>query len=279
MSDNKVTNIKGFRQAPQPTKGEVQKENATLGQQLTQRLQGMQQFFGNLINQLMRQSKTHDQELSQVSMWLASGPVADAAAKGDNLLMDYIGVVVDENGVETKVTLETADGPKEVPDYFDGGAGKLFMLTNLVGGTLIPGFEEQLVGLKAGEGREIVAQFPAEYGVPSLQGKKARFTVYVHEVRRPFVNSPVGELIDQNQRIREEVRAKALADAQAKAVAEKAEREAKAAPAQMDSAPVEATTPAEVSEPTQESTPVEAVVQTAAENSDNTPGAEQTSGS
>lgn len=255
MSDQKVTPLKGFRQPPQPTKGQVLKENQTLGEQLTQRIQGVQQFFGNLINQLMRQSRTHDQELNQVSMWLASGPTAEGAQKGDNLLLDYIGVLLNEDGSEAKVTVESADGPKEIPDYFDGGAGKLFMLTNLVGGTLIPGFEEQLVGLKAGEGREIVAQFPAEYGVESLKGKKAKFTVYIHEVRRPFLNSPVGDLIDQNQRIRDEAKAKALADAQAAAAKAKAEKEAPKAE--------------EVQAPAAEA-------QTEAPVSDNSSGAEQT---
>lgn len=240
MSDQKVTNLKGFRTPPKPTKGQVLQENQTLSEQLGQRLQGVQQFFGNLINQLMRQSRTHDQELNQVSMWLASAPTADAAQKGDNLLLDYIGVLLNDDGSESKITVESTEGPKEVPDYFDGGAGKLFMLTNLVGGTLIPGFEEQLVGLKSGEGREIVAQFPAEYGVQSLQGKKAKFTVYVHDVRRPFVNSPVGDLIDQNQRIRDEAKAKALAEAQAAHAKAKAEQEASAKVEEPTVAPTDA---------------------------------------
>lgn len=226
MTDKNAIPLKGFRQAPQPTKGEVQKENQTLAQQLTQRIQGLQQFFGNLINQLMRQSKAHDQELSQVSMWLAGRNTDTAAEKGDHLLLDYIGVLLNDDGSEAKVTVETAEGSKEIPDYFDGGAGKLFMLTNLGGGTLIPGFEEQLVGLKAGEGREIQVQFPEEYGVKSLQSKKAKFTVYVHEVKRVYANSAVGDLIDENQRIRDAVRAKMVADAQAKAAAAKAEKEA-----------------------------------------------------
>lgn len=227
MSNDKVTHLKGFRSAPNPTKGQVQKENETLGQQLTQRVQGLQQFFGNLINQLMRQSKTHDQELSQVSLWLAGRDTDTAAEKGDHLLMDYIGVLIAEDGSDSKITVETAEGPKEIPDYFDGGAGKLFMLTNLGGGTLIPGFEEQLIGLKAGEGKVIEVQFPDEYAVPSLKAKKARFTVYVHAVKRVYANSSVGDLIDENQRIRDAVKAKAVADAQAKAAAEKAAKEEK----------------------------------------------------
>lgn len=247
MSDKNVTPIKGFRQAPQPTKGQVLKENETLGQQLTQRIQGLQQFFGNLINQLMRQSKTHDQELSQVSLWLAGKLVDDAAQKGDHLLMDYIGVLLNEDGTEAQVTVETVEGPKQIPDYFDGGAGKLFMLTNLGGGTLIAGFEEQLIGMKAGEGKVVEVQFPKEYGVASLQDKKAKFTVFIHEVNRSYSNSPVGDLIDENQRIRDAAKAKALADAQAVAAEARAKKEAEKAPeapkAEMDSAPAEASQP------------------------------------
>lgn len=251
MSEN-VTPIKGFRQAPKPTKGQVQQENATLAQQLTQRLQGVQQFFGNLINQLMRQSKTHDQELSAVSQWLAAGSTSEALQKGDHAIMDYAGVLLKEDGTVSTVKLTDSEGKEvEIPDYFDGGSGKLFMLTNLGGGTLIPGFEEQLVGLKAGEGKEIEVQFPKEYGVESLRDKKAKFTVFIHEVKRPYKNSPVGDVIDQNQRLREEAKAKALAEARAAAEA--------AAKTQAAETPAES--PA---------------VETKAETSDNGAGAEQT---
>ena len=256
--------LKGFRQAPKPTKAEVQKENETLGQQLTQRLQSVQQFFGNLINQLMRQSKTHDQELNSLSQWLAAASVNDGAQKGDHLLMDYAGLLLDKDGNPSRVTVETAEGPKEIPDFFDGGSGKLFMLTNLVGGTLIPGFEEQLVGLKAGEGKEIEVQFPKEYGVESLRERKAKFTVFVHDVKRPYKNSPVGDLIDENQRIREEAKRKAIADAQAAAAKAKADKEAKTS----EEAPK-----AEGSQAVSDSAPQEA--ETAPEKSDNEAGTAQ----
>lgn len=226
MTNQNVQTMKGFRNPPKPTKGEVEKENQTLGQELTQRIQSLQQFFGNLINQLMQKTKSHDQELNQVSVWLASNPTSDAAKKGDNLLMDYAGALLSEDGSLSKVTVETAEGPKEIVDYFDGGSGKLFMLNNLGGGTLIEGFEEQLVGLKGGEGKEIEVQFPKEYGVKSLQERKARFTVFIHEVRRPFANSSVGDLVDENQRIRDAVKAKAISDAQAAAVKAQAEKDA-----------------------------------------------------
>jgi len=222
--------LKGFRQPPKPTKAEVEKENQTLGQQLSQRVQGLQQFFGNLINQLMRQSQTHDQELSMVSQWMASKEVDAGAEKGDHLLMDYAGLLLNDDGSAATVEVETAEGKKSMPDYFEGGSGKLFMLANLGGGTLIPGFEEQLVGLKAGEGKEITVQFPKEYGVKSLQDKKAKFTVFVHQVRRTFKNSAVGDLIEENERIRKAAREKAIADAQAKKIAAQKKEELESTP-------------------------------------------------
>lgn len=275
MTDQ-VTPIKGFRQPPKPTKGEVQKENQTLGQQLQQRIQSMQQFFGNMINQLMKQGRSNEQELDLLTTWLAARPIDVGAEKEDHLLMDYAGVILNEDGTEATVELLDGQGEmKKVPDYFDGGSGKLFMLKNLGGGTLIPGFEEQLIGLKASEGKQLDVQFPKEYGVESLKDKKARFTVYIHEVRRPIANSPVGELIDANAKLRAEARAKALADAQAAAEKAKAEAQTAADEASL-SAPVEAQAAETPAEDAVNTTSSPEVPQTEATASDNTPGAEQT---
>lgn len=218
---NKVTPIKGFRQAPAPTKGEVQKENATLVDQLTNRVNGLQQFYGNLINQVMRQNKTHEQELSAVSIWLATAATTEESKLGDSLLLDYAGVLLNEDGTDAKIILkDSSETAVEMSDYFDGGSGKLFMLNNLGGGTLIAGFEEQMVGLKANEGKEVIVQFPENYGIESLRNKKAKFTVYIHEVRRAFDTSPVGKLIDENMRVRAEIQAKLASEAKAKKAAE-----------------------------------------------------------
>lgn len=282
MTDQ-VTPIKGFRQQPAPTKGEVQKENQTLGQQLQQRVQGLQQFYGNLINQLMQKGRAHDQELNLLTTWLAARTITDGAAKEDHLLMDYAGVLLNEDGTEATVEVLVAEGgTAKIPDYFDGGSGKLFMLTNLGGGTLIPGFEEQLVGLKASEGKQLEVQFPKEYGVESLREKKARFTVFIHEVRRPIADSPVGALIEENTRIRAEAKAKALADAQAaqaaavaaKAAEDEASLAAPASPAET-SAPTSAESAPETTQPAE--TPAEAAPATPAETpAEATPAPEAT---
>jgi len=55
-----------------------------------------------------------------------------------------------------------------------------------IGGTgFIPGFTEQLEGMKAGEARTIEVTFPADYGVPDLAGKAATFDVTAKTLRRP----------------------------------------------------------------------------------------------
>ncbi|NVJ99407.1 MAG: trigger factor [Alphaproteobacteria bacterium] len=86
------------------------------------------------------------------------------AAEGDAVLIDYVGSI---DGVE-----------------FDGGKGDDFQL-ELGSGMFIPGFEDQLVGSKAGQDVEVKVNFPAEYHAADLAGKEAVFAVNVKEVRKP----------------------------------------------------------------------------------------------
>ncbi len=86
------------------------------------------------------------------------------AAEGDAVVIDYVGRV---DGVE-----------------FDGGKGEGFQL-ELGSGMFIPGFEEQLVGSKAGQEVLVKVTFPAQYHAEKLAGKEAEFTVTVNEVKKP----------------------------------------------------------------------------------------------
>ena len=86
------------------------------------------------------------------------------AANGDRVTMDYEGKV---------------DG---VP--FDGGKDSNAELV-LGSGRFIPGFEEQLVGLKAGDEKTITVNFPADYPAPNLAGKEATFDVSVKAIASP----------------------------------------------------------------------------------------------
>ena len=86
------------------------------------------------------------------------------AKNGDAVLIDYIGRV---------------DG-----EAFDGGAAEGHQL-ELGTGTFIPGFEDQLVGAKAGDEKLVKVTFPSEYQSADLAGKDAEFTVNVKEVQSP----------------------------------------------------------------------------------------------
>ncbi|MBE6037314.1 MAG: trigger factor [Clostridiales bacterium] len=89
--------------------------------------------------------------------------VVDRAAKeGDTVMIDYAGFVGEEQ--------------------FEGGTAERQPL-NLGSGTFIPGFEEQLVGLSAGEEKDVVVTFPTEYHAENLAGKEAVFKCKVHEVK------------------------------------------------------------------------------------------------
>jgi trigger factor len=65
---------------------------------------------------------------------------------------------------------------------FEGGARDGFDLT-LGSGAFVPGFEDQLVGVKAGEQRTVNVTFPEDYGSAKLAGKPAEFAITVHAVK------------------------------------------------------------------------------------------------
>ncbi|WP_265562549.1 trigger factor [Sphingomicrobium arenosum] len=84
------------------------------------------------------------------------------AAKGDLVVMDFVGSV---------------DG-----EEFEGGAAE-DMDIELGSGRLIPGFEDQLEGAKAGDKRTVEVTFPEDYPAENLKGKPAQFAVTVKKVR------------------------------------------------------------------------------------------------
>ena len=72
---------------------------------------------------------------------------------------------------------------------FEGGKGEGMSL-ELGSGRLIPGFEEQLVGVKANEQTTVSVTFPADYHVDYLKGRAATFDVTVNEVQTPRAMQP-----------------------------------------------------------------------------------------
>lgn len=85
-----------------------------------------------------------------------------------------------ENGDQTKIDfVGRIDG-----EEFEGGAAQDFEL-ELGSGRFIPGFEEQIVGAKVGDEREVEVSFPDEYPAEHLKGKAAVFSVTIKEVKTP----------------------------------------------------------------------------------------------
>jgi trigger factor len=89
----------------------------------------------------------------------AEGRVAET---GDLVVMDFVGKV---DGVA-----------------FDGGTGE-DMSVEIGSGRLIPGFEDQVVGVKAGDERQINVNFPADYQAKELAGKAATFDLTIKSVK------------------------------------------------------------------------------------------------
>jgi trigger factor len=98
------------------------------------------------------------------------------------------------------------DGDTAVIDFegflgeeaFEGGAGEDHSL-EIGSGSFIPGFEEQLIGLKTGEQKDVTVTFPEEYHAAELAGKEATFKVTVKEVKGkelPELNDELAKEID-----------------------------------------------------------------------------------
>ena len=89
----------------------------------------------------------------------------------------------DENGkVENgDVAVIDFEGSKD-GEPFEGGKGENYSL-EIGSNTFIPGFEEQLIGMKSGEEKDIKVTFPEDYMEESLKGQDATFKVKVHEIK------------------------------------------------------------------------------------------------
>lgn len=113
-----------------------------------------------------------------------------AAENGDTVVIDFVGSV---DGVE-----------------FEGGKGSNHSL-ELGSGQFIPGFEEQLVGTKAGETVEVKVIFPENYQAEDLAGKEALFVTTVNEVKAkelPELDDELAKDIDEEVETLDELKAK-----------------------------------------------------------------------
>ena len=112
-------------------------------------------------------------------------PVERTAKAGDTVLLDYSGFVGE--------------------NQFEGGTAEKQTL-KLGSGQFIPGFEEQLIGAKAGEDRDVEVKFPEEYHAPDLAGQDAVFHCHIHEVREeqlPELNDDFAQDVSEFDTIKE----------------------------------------------------------------------------
>ena len=108
-----------------------------------------------------------DADIKQLASRNSSISTVERAAKdGDTVIIDFDGYM---DGVA-----------------FDGGKGENYTL-RLGSGTFIPGFEDQVIGMAAGDEKDVEVTFPADYGTQELAGKPATFKVKVHEVKETLV--------------------------------------------------------------------------------------------
>lgn len=132
-----------------------------------------------------------DAKLENERKNLAELVVKDGAAEnGDTVVIDFVGSV---DGVE-----------------FDGGKGENHSL-ELGSGQFIPGFEDQLVGAKAGDEVEVKVTFPEDYQAADLAGKAAVFVTKVNEVKAkevPALDDELAKDLDDEVETLDELKAK-----------------------------------------------------------------------
>ena len=126
-------------------------------------------YLGVEIEKIVNEVKDEDvvAELAAVQKKQARIETVEREAKeGDTVVLDYSGFVGEEQ--------------------FQGGTAENQELV-LGSGSFIPGFEEQLIGTKSNENKDVVVTFPEEYHAEDLAGKEAVFHCTVHEVKEEIL--------------------------------------------------------------------------------------------
>jgi len=150
---------KGFRKSKKPTKNEVNKKTTdTLNLALAE-INQMRLMFGRSITNLR-------QEQTALINLLRTTETLEPVKKGDKVQVDYIGRLLKEDG--------------SLGDLFDGNYG-LGYIVDIGSGSLIPGFEDKLIGMRKDATKEIDLTFPEQYS-NDLKGKNVRFIVRLSKV-------------------------------------------------------------------------------------------------
>ncbi|WP_152654775.1 trigger factor [Oceanobacillus sp. CFH 90083] len=164
---------------------------------------------------------------------------AEVEVKPEVKLGEYKGLEVEEKSVEVtdedvdqeienlrerqaelvvKEDSEIEDGDTAVIDFegfkdgeaFEGGQGENHSL-EIGSGQFIPGFEEQLIGKKAGDETEVKVTFPEEYHAEDLAGQEAVFKVKIHEVKAkelPELDDEFAKDVDEDVETLDELKTK-----------------------------------------------------------------------
>lgn len=125
-----------------------------------------------------------------------------AVEKGDTVILDYSG---------------TVDGVK-----FDGGTAENQTL-EIGSGAFIPGFEDQMIGMKLGEEKDLNVRFPDQYGAENLAGKDSVFHVKVNEIKvkeLPDLDDEFANLVSEFETMdayKADVKARLVKDAEERA--------------------------------------------------------------
>ena len=135
---------------------------------------------------------TQLESLRERSAPIVEEPEGTAAEEGHSVTIDFVGSI---------------DG-----EAFEGGSAKGHDL-ELGSGRLVPGFEEQLVGVVAGDDRQVEIDFPEDYGNADLAGKHAVFDVHVEAVKKRQLSElddefakDLGDEFETLEQLRERIR-------------------------------------------------------------------------
>lgn len=117
----------------------------------------------------------------------------DVRVELDNIRNKNARIITKEDGVVENTNIANIDFEGFLDGVpFEGGKAEKYDL-EIGSGAFIPGFEEQLIGMKVGEERDITTTFPENYGNADLAGKTTIFKIKLHEVKK----KEIAELDDE----------------------------------------------------------------------------------
>ncbi|MET1247464.1 trigger factor [Sporolactobacillus sp. STCC-11] len=157
----------------------------------------------------------------------------------------YAELVVKEDGEVEKGDTAVIDFDGYVDGkQFEGGKAENYSL-EIGSGSFIPGFEDQLVGVKVGAEKDVVVTFPEDYHAEELKGKEATFKVTIHEIKQkqlPELDDEFAKDVDEDVETLAELKEKLKKH-------QKEHKEADATSSKRDSAVQQAAANAEIDVP------------------------------